>query len=526
MPSRTGLASVLDRLRSLAGFGRDRARADELATQEALRDSEERLRLVRRATGLGMYEIDWVARRRYWSPELRALLRVPDDLDINTDADLLERIIPRTCAPRSATRCAPRSIRTAAATTRTSIASRASTARPAGCCCAARPSSPKGRTDGCATRSIGLVVDISDRKRGEEANALHASTVLSSNDAIFSIDFGRTIRTWNPGAERLYGYTAWEAIGRPISILAPDHLHGEQLSLYTDTTGGKPVVLETVRRHKSGRLIPVGISAAPIFAEGKVAGVAAVHRDMTDRRHYEEHMAFTLRELSHRTKNMLAVVQGLTHMIARRSDSIEAFETRLRGCIQALAYSHDLLVQHDWEGATLEELLRVQLASFGGLDSGRILAQGPEVFLQPQAMQSLGLILHELGTNATKHGALSVESGRVAIDWAWRDDGVALTWTESGGPAVGAPTRKGLRPGGVRADRRGARWRDRDRIPARGIGLRDHDRGEQSAARGMICRVTCHSAHHVVLLRCRAIKHSISVAYVLRFVELTSVNGG
>ena len=204
------------------------------------------------------------------------------------------------------------------------------------------------------------------------------------------------------------------------------------------------MVLETVRRHKSGRLIPVGISAAPIFAEGKVAGVAAVHRDMTDRRHYEEHMAFTMRELSHRTKNMLAVVQGLTHMIARRSDSIEAFETRLRGCIQALAYSHDLLVQHDWEGATLEELLRVQLASFGGLDSGRIVAQGPEVFLQPQAMQSLGLILHELGTNATKHGALSVESGRVTIDWAWRDDGVALTWTESGGPAVVAPARKGF----------------------------------------------------------------------------------
>jgi PAS domain S-box-containing protein len=295
-----------------------------------------------------------------------------------------------------------------------------------------------------ATRSIGLVVDISDRKHGEEANALHASTVLSSNDAIFSIDFGRTIRTWNPGAERLYGYTAREALGRPISFLAPDHLHAEQLSLYTDTTGGKPVVLETVRRHKSGRLIPVGISAAPIFAEGKVVGVAAVHRDMTDRRHYEEHMAFTMRELSHRTKNMLAVVQGLTHMIARRSDSIEAFETRLRGCIQALAYSHDLLVQHDWEGATLEELLRVQLGSFGGLDSGRILAQGPEVFLQPQAMQSLGLILHELGTNATKHGALSVESGRVTIDWAWRDAGVALTWTESGGPAVVAPARKGF----------------------------------------------------------------------------------
>src|SRR4051794_17285992 len=72
----------------------DQATLPDLATQEALRDSEERLRLVRRATGLGMYEIDWVARRRYWSPELRAILRVPADLDINIDTDLLERIIP------------------------------------------------------------------------------------------------------------------------------------------------------------------------------------------------------------------------------------------------------------------------------------------------------------------------------------------------------------------------------------------------------------------------------------------------
>ena len=95
-PCRCGRGSPAFSIGSKASraSARDRARADELATQEALRDSEERLRLVRRATGLGMYEIDWVARRRYWSPELRALLRVPDDLDINTDADLLERIIP------------------------------------------------------------------------------------------------------------------------------------------------------------------------------------------------------------------------------------------------------------------------------------------------------------------------------------------------------------------------------------------------------------------------------------------------
>ena len=113
-----------------------------------------------------------------------------------------------------------------------------------------------------------------------------------------------------------------------------------------------------------------------------MTGVAAVHRDMTENREYKEHLGFTLRELSHRTKNLLAVVQGLARMIARRSDDIEDFEVRFRGCIQALAHSHDLLVQHDWQGATLEELLHVQLAPFGGHRyEARSPSRGPEVYL-------------------------------------------------------------------------------------------------------------------------------------------------
>jgi two-component sensor histidine kinase len=201
-----------------------------------------------------------------------------------------------------------------------------------------------------------------------------------------------------------------------------------------------------VRRHKDGRLIPVGISGSPIFAPGgRVIGVAAVHRDMTENRAYKEHLGFTLRELSHRTKNLLAVVQGLARMIARRSDDVEDFEVRFRGCLQALAYSHDLLVQHDWQGATLQELLRVQLAPFGGIDSKKIAVRGPDVSLTPSAMQSLGLVVHELATNATKHGALSSPAGSVSITWT-RDlhGGANVVWQEQGGPPVSEPTHKGF----------------------------------------------------------------------------------
>ena len=177
---------------------------------------------------------------------------------------------------------------------------------------------------------------------------------------------------------------------------------------------------------------------------------------MTENREFKEHLGFTLRELSHRTKNLLAVVQGLARMIARRSDDLDEFEVRFRGCIQALAHSHDLLVQHDWQGATLQELLHVQLAPFGGIDTKKITVRGPEVFLTPSAMQSLGLIMHELGTNATKHGALSTPEGSVAVNWMRdpADQGVTMVWQEQGGPPVAEPTRKGF--GQVMFERIGA----------------------------------------------------------------------
>jgi len=423
-----------------------RARLPDLATQQALRDSEERLRLVRRATGLGMYEIDWVARRRYWSPELRAILRAPPDLDIDTDTDLLERIIPpemraqfrdklrASLSPEGNGDYEDEHRITRFDGTTGWILLRGKTFFQ---------EAPTGKRP---TRSIGLVVDITDRKQAEETNALHASTVLSSNDAIFSIDPDLTIKTWNGGAERLYGYTAAEAIGQSLKLICPAELREEQSGLYAQTMKGKPVLVETVRRHKDGRLVPVGISGSPIFApDGRVMGVAAVHRDMTENREFKEHLGFTLRELSHRTKNLLAVVQGLARMIARRSDDIDDFEVCFRGCVQALAYSHDLLVQHDWQGATLQELLRVQLAPFGGIDSRKIAVLGPEITLTPSAMQSLGLVLHELATNATKHGALSSPAGSVSISWT-RDaaNGTKMVWQEQGGPPVSEPKHKGF----------------------------------------------------------------------------------
>jgi two-component sensor histidine kinase len=103
-------------------------------------------------------------------------------------------------------------------------------------------------------------------------------------------------------------------------------------------------------------------------------------------------------------------------------------------------------MQHDWRGATLGELMRIQLEPFGGLDGTRIAASGPEVHLLSQATQSLGLIIHELATNATKHGALSIPGGSVAIEWTQdpSNQEIRLTWRENGGPPVELPERKGF----------------------------------------------------------------------------------
>jgi PAS domain S-box-containing protein len=408
---------------------------------------EERLRLATRVNGLGLFEVDWLARRRYWSPELRALLRLPENIDISGDDEVLDRILSESQRARMREKM-KRSLEpggdgeyedehevTRFDGTSAWILLRGKTffRRTAG-----------GRAP---VRTIGLVMDITERKRAEEVNALLASIVLASRDAIFSADPDRIIQTWNEGAEHLYGYTAEEAIGRPLAIIAPPHLEQELDALSRKAVEGESVYLETERRHKSGRMIPVGISGSPIRSEdGRIVGLSAVHRDMTERKRYEEHLGFTLRELSHRTKNVLAVVQALARQIARQSGSLASFEARFAGCIQALAYCHDLLVQHDWRGADIEELINIQLAPFRGDDGSRLSTEGPPVFLKPSAMQSLGLALHELATNAAKHGALSTPPGTVAISWERPagQPGLRLIWKESGGPRVRRPRREGF----------------------------------------------------------------------------------
>lgn len=184
---------------------------------------------------------------------------------------------------------------------------------------------------------------------------------------------------------------------------------------------------------------------------GAVIGVACALFDVTERKTGESHLRLLMRELTHRSKNLLAVIQAMARQTARHSGSIESFLDAFGARLQALATSHDLLVQEGWYGASLGDLTRRQLAKYLDGAAARVSVDGPPIHLKPAAAQSYGLALHELAVNAERYGALSVPDGRVAIAWSLKppaaaggEEAIEILWSESGGPDVAAPESRGF----------------------------------------------------------------------------------
>lgn len=176
--------------------------------------------------------------------------------------------------------------------------------------------------------------------------------------------------------------------------------------------------------------------------------IASVAVDVTEKRKAERHLRLMMRELTHRSKNLLAIVQSLAWQTAKSADGLEAFADSFAKRLAGLAQSHDLLVSSDWRGASMADLITAQLEVLSHDQEQRIERSGPDLQLYPSNAQNLGLALHELVTNSIKYGALSHPSGRVAITWGQVDGSeppvVRLTWAEADGPAVAAPARSGF----------------------------------------------------------------------------------
>jgi PAS domain S-box-containing protein len=276
-----------------------------------------------------------------------------------------------------------------------------------------------------------------------------AALVESADDAIVSKTLDGAIRSWNPAAQRLFGYTSGEAIGRPISILAaPDRENEMPAILERIRRGEKVDRYETVRRRKDGSLVEISLTVSPIRDEtGRIAGASKIARDITERKRVEERQRMLTAELSHRVKNLFAVVQVLAERSSSKTTTAAECVEAFRGRLQALSAAHSALIAENWNWASLAGLAQTALKPY--LNEGdRIRLDVRDLRLNPDFALTLALGLNELATNAAKYGALASPTGRVTltagVEPSESGEVFRLVWQEEGGPAVEPPEVSGF----------------------------------------------------------------------------------
>jgi PAS domain S-box-containing protein len=289
--------------------------------------------------------------------------------------------------------------------------------------------------------AVNVLVDISDRKRAEELTQRLAAIVASSQDAIISKDLLGKVTSWNEGAERLFGYTADEMIGQPITILIPAERYDEEPAILARICRGERVdPYDTVRQRKDGSMIDVSLTVSPIKdANGRVVGASKIAHDITERRRSQKQKQLLLEEMDHRVKNLFALATGLVNLSANYASSPAELAAAVSGRLGALARAQTLLLSPKGHAnvsraTTLHDLIRAALAPFeGGVESGtRIRISGSNTTLGEGAVINLALLLHELATNAAKYGALSTPSGSIGIRSTLEAGRLVFVWTESG----------------------------------------------------------------------------------------------
>jgi PAS domain S-box-containing protein len=262
--------------------------------------------------------------------------------------------------------------------------------------------------------------------------------VASAMDAIITIDERQQIILFNPAAEQMFGVTSADAMGQHISRFIPHRFragHDEHIERFrkTGVTGRRMGALGAISGLRAdGEEFPVEASISQVEVEGdRLATV--ILRDITERIANEEARLLLAREVDHRAKNALAVVQALVSMTT--APTKDDFITAVRGRVGALGRAHSLLAQNRWQGGDLGKIVTDETAAYH--KPGQLRTHGPKVVLTPNAVQPVSLLIHELATNAVKHGALSSPSGKIDVHWRLARDGdLEIIWVESGGPTV------------------------------------------------------------------------------------------
>lgn len=301
---------------------------------------------------------------------------------------------------------------------------------------------------GRITGGINTLVDITDRINAERGSGHLGAIVESSDDAIISKNLFGIIQSWNRGAERLFGYTAAEAVGRHVSMLIPEDRLNEEPGIIDRIRRGERIEhYETRRQRKDGSQVEISLTVSPVKdSGGKIVGASKIARDNSERKQAEQAKDLLLHEIKHRVKNTLGTVQAIATQTFREAprEEREAFNGRLR----ALSGAHDLLTQQDWDHVSLSGMIARSLVPFQENRGARFQLSGPDAILNANQSLLLAMALHELATNAVKYGALSNDSGTVALAWTVTGAGdtrkLRLEWREDGGPPVTIPEHKGF----------------------------------------------------------------------------------
>jgi two-component system, chemotaxis family, CheB/CheR fusion protein len=281
-------------------------------------------------------------------------------------------------------------------------------------------------------------VDVTARKQAEVVSAQLGRVVEESRHEIYVCDHDTLKFSYvNRGARENLGYSMEELEKLTPADIKPEFSLAGYRELVAPLASGQRDVItfETYHRRKDGSRYPVEVRLSHVAdPPALVANVI----DISERR-------LLARELAHRSKNLLAIIQAMARQTARQGINVEEFERSFSLRLAALSASQDILMRGDWRGAALADVVRAQLGPY----EGRVEAVGPNLVLKPDAAHYVGMALHELATNAAKYGALSTDKGRVSITWqSVSMDGaeprVRLSWAETGGPPVKPPTHRGF----------------------------------------------------------------------------------
>lgn len=294
------------------------------------------------------------------------------------------------------------------------------------------------------------LTDLTDRVRAQEsltAERAASAIIASANEAVIVCDATGSITHVNAAVLAIkdgpiLGQPFHEAIRLEINDANGRMSADELVRMAINGAAVKGVEAHAPEAPRAKDLL---VSAAPLSpAEGIVSGCVITMVDLSQRKAAEERQKFLMAELDHRVKNILTLVMSILHQTD--DADVERFKTTFAGRIQALAATHNLLATNSWATLPLDELFQAELAPYIGPSSDRVEITGHKLALKPRSAVAVGLILHELVSNAVKYGALSTPNGRIILSVKSRCDAQStlVEWLETGGPLVAAPTRKGF----------------------------------------------------------------------------------